>query len=147
MCRMFCSYPAVNLPSGSIKHLSIYVLKSWTDDGERFGTGTDQLAPSFRPAGGEGATRCLPLTMTLIILKSISPLVMTRASQLYVPSSVFLMPRIWRWPPGMYQNRTEAGKTNRGGGKKAGVRVGAWHSLLASEKRHKALESFHVGVF
>lgn len=61
----------------------------------------------------EKAMWCLPLTMTLIILKSISPLAMTRASQLYMPSSVFLMPRICRWPLAMILNRTKAEKANR----------------------------------
>lgn len=54
----------------------------------------------------ETEVQCLPLTMTLIILKSISPLAMTRASQVYIPSSVFLMPRISRWPLSMFLNRT-----------------------------------------
>lgn len=48
-----------------------------------------------------------PFTITLITRKSISPLDMRRPSHVYGPSSVFLMPRIWRWLLLSSLNRTK----------------------------------------
>lgn len=48
-----------------------------------------------------------PFTMTLITRKSISPRAMRRPSHVYGPSSVFFMPRIWRWLLLSSLNRTK----------------------------------------
>lgn len=48
-----------------------------------------------------------PFTITLIMRKSISPLAMRRPSHVYGPSSVFFMPRIWRWLLLSSLNRTK----------------------------------------
>lgn len=48
-----------------------------------------------------------PFTMTLITRKSISPLAIRRPSHVYGPSSVFFMPRIWRWLLLSSLNRTK----------------------------------------
>lgn len=48
-----------------------------------------------------------PFTITLIMRKSISPLAMRRPSHVYGPSSVFFMPRIWRWLLLSSLNRTQ----------------------------------------
>lgn len=58
-----------------------------------------------------------PFTTTLIMRKSISPRAMRRPSHVYGPSSVFFMPRIWRWLLLSSLNRTKdgrGGKVERG---------------------------------
>lgn len=55
-----------------------------------------------------------PFTITLISRKSISPRAIMRPSQVYTPSSTFLIPLICRWLLSKILNRT--GRADLGGG-------------------------------